>query len=397
VSRRFWVVTVGLILFGVGLGAAAVIDPVGPVPEQVVEGHSVFTVLTKVTVNNTRNQTAAAVAILIQEKRAIFTATRFPGVTWFNDQYLVAPDAAVKAEEIIRYPCTGAVIAVPAGVIPPQTITGVWTIDPSAVHEESYHITDPNNAVWDVDKWNASGTFYWTAAMRYNGGQTPASDVPDDGECNSAPITQGAGCLEDFLPREVYEVRAGDQKVPASCTTTSAVANFFHLVGDPTPVKNPGENGHGFPCDGCKAIKYNALLYFLMKDLQPFGVKNHTTNSLDWKNDVSGCSSNTADWPCPAGNDDREGNSHPYNPGSSDVFMRPGAGGDNHGQSADCTGDGNFDQDCHETALVDIYYGIAPPPIMRYYVVMDVEGSSAPFHCHDDDGCPELSDGIPPP
>ncbi|HET6403335.1 MAG TPA: hypothetical protein VFH78_01705, partial [Candidatus Thermoplasmatota archaeon] len=70
------------------LGAATPIV-VPPVPEQLVEGHTVFTVIEIVAVTAT-NETrfAAAVAVLVREYQARNAAQRFPGVLWFNDQYL---------------------------------------------------------------------------------------------------------------------------------------------------------------------------------------------------------------------------------------------------------------------------------------------------------------------
>ena len=55
-----------------------------------------------------------------------------------------------------------------------------------------------------------------------------------------------------------------------------------------------------------------------------------------------------------------------------------------HGYSADCDGDGQFEQNCHGTRWVDIYYGIAPQPIAYHWALWEDEGQEAPYHCHQD-------------
>lgn len=191
------------------LGAAAPIV-VPPATEQLVEGHTVFTVIE--VFNNTttiRAEFAAAVAVLVREYDQSARATRFPGVLWFNDQYLTNPSAGDQYGQNFRYPCGGAVMAVNAGDADPRVIianvgsssssdlitsyegitkppvaegTGVpgnysWvnvttdqgtpTANSDTVvtslagenlgemfdYQESYLITDPNDHIWIIDKY----------------------------------------------------------------------------------------------------------------------------------------------------------------------------------------------------------------------------------------------------
>jgi hypothetical protein len=78
--------------------------------------------------------------------------------------------------------------------------------------------------------------------------------------------------------------------------------------------------------------------------------------------------------------DNREGNSHNFNPGKS-YPQQTSVGRGNHGGSADCTGDGAPDMDCHATANVQIYFGPGMAPQSRTYLLVDTEGSSAPYYC----------------
>lgn len=104
-------------LLSVPAYAAATQIVVGPLTEQVVEGHTVFAVIEKA---RFRNQTieAAAVAVLVRER--VQERENVKGVLWFNDQYLVSPSNIDSA--FTRYPCGGAVIAVNAGDPDPRTM-----------------------------------------------------------------------------------------------------------------------------------------------------------------------------------------------------------------------------------------------------------------------------------
>lgn len=121
-NNRMLAVAAVLALAVPTLGAAApIVAP--PQPEQLVEGHTVFTVIE--VFNNTttiRAEFAAAVAVLVREYDASYRANRFPGVLWFNDQYLVNPEDNANAVRNFRYPCGGAVLAVNAGDPDPRVI-----------------------------------------------------------------------------------------------------------------------------------------------------------------------------------------------------------------------------------------------------------------------------------
>lgn len=121
-NNRMLAVAAVLAMAVPALGAATPIV-VPPVPEQLVEGHTVFTVIeivAKTQTNETRF--AAAVAVLVREYQQAARAQRFPGVLWFNDQYLVNPSAANNNFDAFRYPCGGAVMAVNAGDPDPRVV-----------------------------------------------------------------------------------------------------------------------------------------------------------------------------------------------------------------------------------------------------------------------------------
>ena len=173
------------------------------------------------------------------------------------------------------------------------------------------------------------------------------------------------------------------------------------------------------------AVSYNALLYFILEDLDVAGgVKNHNEGSADSTTDVSGChdtdpfygtdegpsptsltdsegqpdpSAGTTDtngmhptltgrdnttsgenrgrWECPNADDNAEGNSHPYNPFSAGLVC-PNCAGQSQGHGGSGGG-----ANLHATRNVDIYYGAAPAPTVRSMYITDFEGSTAPFHC----------------
>ncbi|HVM44519.1 MAG TPA: hypothetical protein VM582_01190, partial [Candidatus Thermoplasmatota archaeon] len=116
-----------LVLATVGASAPIVVPPAS---ETLLEGHTVFGVIDIVSRTETREaRFAAAVAILVREVNKIERAERFPGVAWFNDQYLVNPTSSYEDQAArgpfdlrrplgpysFRYPCGGAVMAVNAG------------------------------------------------------------------------------------------------------------------------------------------------------------------------------------------------------------------------------------------------------------------------------------------
>lgn len=338
----------------------------GPTPDNVVEGHIVFTTIQPARIPGEKGELAAAVAILVRERTFYEASFRFPGVLWFNDQYLTDPNVVKTEGDELRHPCTGAVLAVNRGEMDPRALVNASLLN-AASYNESYSIMDPNNKPWLIDKWNVSRALadaatgqdtasvpgatenvtIWSVPLQ---GASAFSTVPDNGECDRDPYRDGAR-------------------------------------------SRTGDNGFGYPCGGnggpsCrKGASYNAVLFFYLRDLHVIGAaKNHTAGSTDRANDVSGCHENGSPqfehrWPCPGGNDEREGNSHAYNP--EPVGVR-NLERNSHGLSADCTGDGVVDHDCHTTRQVDVYYWTAPNWVPKNVVLVDTSGSDAPFHCHQD-------------
>lgn len=378
-----------LLVSALGLASAGTLV-VGPVREQLVEGHVTFTVIETVANTSVEESYAAAVAVLVRELRSAQSGTRFPGVLWFNDQYLIPPSSNAPNAVTYRYPCTGAVLAVNEGDPDPRTANFT-----NAAYVESYRIRDPNDNTWTIDKWNISNRFVWTVALYGEPRQTTAG-TPDDGNCSGAnPYTDSGLCRgpHRYATREICPVG-----------------------GPGGEVADTGDHGGRYPCGflnstGCSALQYNAVLYFLMEDLDvPDTPKDHAEGSADRQGDVAGChamygnytgpyaNGAVTSWPCPDNDDDREGNSHAYHPNANSLLL-PYAGKNNHGGSAVCDTDGvprqpsepdfyyTGDYECHATRNIDIYYGAVPnPTVPRYYRVLELVGTAAPHHCHEQ--CP---------
>lgn len=304
-----------------GLGAAKIFLAT-PMPEDLVEGHTVFTTIEPIARNTTAIRFAAAVAVLVREFRTDRSLLRAPGVLWFNDQYLTDPSNGNKKADVrIRYPC-GSVLAVNAGDPAPSSLE----LNMSN-YRESYFITDPAGAQWYVDKWIVNGTKAWSVAI--NGNQARANATTDDADCGK-------------------------------------------------------RSSAGFD--------YNAVLYFWLEDLNVTGKKDHRVPSAD----VNGCQNgvynykdDVNEWPCPADDDDAEGNSHPYNPGRdySPLGGQNSTRAGGHGGSADCDPLPGYDANCHATSRIDIYYRGIQPPSPRNVTFYDTQGSNAPYYCEEDLVC----------
>lgn len=380
---RKWIIPLAILMVVPALGAATPIVVGPPTPETLVEGHTVFTVIEQVTSPPPGGpadvEFAAAVAVLVREatyKDDGGANTRFPGVLWFNDQYLVDPrgdgNAAPPVEYTYRTPCTGAVIAVNAGTADPRVAPG-GSIDPLVwTYVESYQITDPNDRTWTVDKWaTALGALLWNTPIMNNelGRNTP----DDDTNCRAVS--------ESELPSGIPCVTGGSGNqggVPYA-------PGFTGL--------SPGRcEDAAYTTSNGNAITYNAVLYFELSDLTvAAGVKDHSVASTD----VSGChatdpvfaSGGGGQWPCPGLDDNAEGNSHAYNP-FGDGVCPICAGQGNHGGS-DLAATPNV----HAMNSIDLYYGAAPTVAVRTFAVLDVVGSAAPYHAHD--GATVLLDSAP--
>lgn len=380
-------------LFSIALAGVSQSEPiiVGSIIEQLVEGHTVFATIETARATTQGEHFAAAVAVLVQEVREERRAQRFPGVLWFNDQFLVKDEEelALLGDDVpdrqMRYPCSGAVLATndaDADEIPMDE-NGTYHHGNNSTYVESYFIRDVHDHDWIVDKWRLpSGRLLWSVPIlndqyRYDERDdgvcegTAYSDVP----CEGMPQAPGVGCLP-----------AGPRMSQYGLPTSN------------THARSPGENGWQYPCGNetaaCVPIVYNALLYFRLDDLdEPGTPKNHTEESDDWWNDVAGCDARSADYPCPDGDDHREGNSHPFNPERPWPAERYD-GRDNHGGSDDCAGDGTRQADCHATRRIRVVYGYAAVPPERNYWLVDAVGSEAAYHCHDDQFCGEEDAGL---
>lgn len=355
-----------ILLAGIGV-AAPLVTP--PEVDSLVEGHTVFTIVEVARVTRSEEvHFGAAVAVLVREHEVAQHAARFPGVLWFNDQYLVDPVTVVASdEETVRYPCTGAVLAVNEGDPIPVDPAGIPYVDASAAYVESYFVTDPLDHTWNVDKWLVENrTSLWSVAIL---GTDAIANESDDGECAGSAFGEGA-C-------------AGAVDIPE----IGCVGPRSSVQGLPRPnanARSPGEHGWSYPCGDpaapCPQIEYNALLYFRLDDLRVASTpKDHRWGSADWNDDVSGCHAET-NWTCPDANDDREGNSHPYQPDGA-WPARSYDGRNNHGGSAPCGAD------CHATRRLDVTYGYARVPDSRQYWLTDTVGSAAPYHCHETTFC----------
>src|SRR5581483_799910 len=302
---------------------------------------------------------------------------------------------------------------------------------------ESYTITDPNDHTWQIDKYQAythDGLTSGTGQTIYNypvwvvnimGGRV---FIPDDGTTSCQPYV-------DQVLSQVYgtaPVPPADQVYPEEqsrslyCSTPTlqghgspldmpardqpgepCKTNYVEPAGNsPSGAGVPGDNTSGGYCyDGnvhtagtnCTDTNlypvriYNALLYFHFEDLHTTGVITHDASNTD----TNGCQAGT-EWACPNGDDNAEGNSHPFNP-YGDSSVSPGSGPNtaqacppaaegsnpvNHGGSAGS----NLCNHSHAVAQIDLYFSPAgrPMPPLNPHPGdatrdSDTQGSSAPF------------------
>ena len=417
---RKWILATALMVAAPTLGAAAVVYAPAQA-EQLVEGHTVFTVITvrNGTVEQ-KEEFAAAVAVLVREQiRKIDYEDRFPGVLWFNDQYLVNPEQNVPVDTAVsetRYPC-GAVIAVNEGDALPK-VNGTPIVPATAQYVESYRVTDPNDATWEVDKWSydpdanastANSFLVWSVPTRDSSATNYTSG--DDGRWKCSALSDHKmGCGLPLLPftdetpqdpqprppgypasqpwpqrrSDVYEDDEAEEGRKECLGDRVGVdsLNQYPLANRPTANGRLGTEG------------YNAVLFFFLQDLtRPGALKDHKTADAG---DASRCQVGYSAWPCPGEDDDKEGNSHPYNP-KRPWPLQLSEGRDNHGGSKGCgAGEiGGGPQYQHATCDVDVYFGYVaaplPLPTERVWRVNDVEGRTSPYHCHPSITTPQLS------
>lgn len=407
--------------------------PAPTVEETLVEGHTVFAVLDEeycyaesdpvnetvcpgdistgdhsesldVRANVTVQRLGTAVAVLVRDRAKAYVAPppsgcarngdvvstllyENPGVLWFNDRFLVGDDLDVvearvdanldvceRRTSIVfepdaipwRYPCGGWVLGTRAGGPDPRSIL------PFLGYRESYLITDPNDYVWIVDRFdvvNVAAVPNEVDVMQDlqmddddGPGTAPDYDDHEDGDLRVryGPAPGTTSSVTTYLAVEpvwsvpVLGVDAADTR--ASCPPYVDLASH-----DDDSATAAYEDGG----DGSPARLYNAVLFFYFDELLPTGAKVHGANALD-DTDATGCEAGT-EWECDAAgaeDDGREGNSHPFNP--SDATSGP--------------------VHVHPTAEVDLYWSNVAPPSPasqeRRYAVRDTVGGTSPYHAH---------------
>lgn len=339
-SSRLVLVLAAVILAVPASFAEPVVVP--PVSEFAVEGHTVYAVI-----ESTFREGSNAAVPPPYAKGPLARSLGLPplpqpsgaptanAVRWMNDQDLVPSGGArgaavavlVRENAIVpgfagsRSPCTGAVIAVDAGSMDPRQFAEGWL---PLSYQESYFVRDPNQNEWVIDMWMGEswdGTLpIFTVALL---GASASSPVPDDGASDCAPFVDRARAHEP--------------------------------------------EGRAYPDGRGGSLEYNALLYLPIDRLTVAGPsKDHRAGSWDLDVDVAACSLASA---CPGNDDDREGNSHPYAPYQPLFPSRPEAR--RAPEENVCPGplDG-----CHDTRMLDLYYGPWPEPAMRVFTLVDAEG-----------------------
>ncbi|HVL47501.1 MAG TPA: hypothetical protein VM889_02995 [Candidatus Thermoplasmatota archaeon] len=301
-----------------------------------------------------------------------------------------------------------------------ETTTGIPMIEDeyNINYVESYFITDPNDHSFYVDKYivrldlgDVSSSEDWDDVFDTNNdgedtttAVTDAEESPYHTDLTVAGETIHTGLVMDY-PIWVVNILGA-----ASFTADDGVTSCQAFIDNPPQgyfqPTNPLVNGGASYCydgntvgpDGCiydgyarnttynvpspedglvyhNYRRYNAEIVLYMKDLKVVQAagKEHGVAGAD-ASDTNGCESGAytryedgsssykgTEWTCPNGDDDAEGNSHPFNP------LDQGAGTPTH---------------AHDTARLDLYYsGTYRPqePSQRNFVIFDLEGSSAPF------------------
>ncbi len=207
------------------------------VTEELVEGHTVFTVIEKARFANSTTE-AAAVAVLVRERVAVRES--FRGVLWFNDQYLVSPFVSLR--DAPRYPCGGALIAVNAGDPDPRTMLVSYNQadqltalrndpnDPDDVlvqEDPAYENPDPVTYQQSGD-YNFLGTPLDTGPYGEPGRQWDAPGAIDDpGTPGATPgaFQPGSNAWADF--------DASDSRITSSLLTGALQYIESYLVTDP--------------------------------------------------------------------------------------------------------------------------------------------------------------------
>lgn len=200
-NNRMLAVAAVLAMAVPALGAATPIV-VPPVPEQLVEGHTVFTVIEIVAVTQT-NETrfAAAVAVLVREYDAEVRNQRFPGVLWFNDQYLVNPSSAANNNAAFRYPCGGAVMAVNAGDPDPRVVIARVGDGGNTYGADGDLTVGDSEQTYTYPPWNKPypGTYSYGNDYAWVGVDPADQEVYSDTVVGSTPAAGVAGTAMNVL------------------------------------------------------------------------------------------------------------------------------------------------------------------------------------------------------
>ena len=259
-NNRMLAVAAVLALAIPALGAAApIVAP--PAPEQLVEGHTVFTVIEVARrTDATEERFAAAVAVLVREFKANSAAVRFPGVLWFNDQYLVEPDnPSSDPYANYRYPCGGAVMAVSSGSPDPRMFVARATVSSGVtapIHESygedsnndtSYGASDPH---WYGEGDPTYGEYAWIdATVDATDPANPAYAVSSDTIRTSVGGVDYEESYRITDPNDhqwIVDKYKGYSRVSNSAVTPSQVYSFpvwvVNVLGTPVFVPDDGES-----------------------------------------------------------------------------------------------------------------------------------------------------------
>lgn len=379
--------------------------------EQLVEGHTVFTVVRATDYVGEAGASApgaspapsAAPSSHGHPPAPSSMVRRDPGVLWFNDQFVNEP--MVQVEELggegsplvesyfaaavaalvkrtdaggrTYLPCGGAVMLVNRGDPDPRAPgplaadLGQPQVYTSFGYAESYLLTDPNGASWIVDRY--------------------------DGYSRLDPASLGTVAAYEF-PVFVVNVGGGPVFRPDLGEACAPVV-------DAPPALQPSINGYCYnglmvdPMSSCRyyngpqdaphepARIYNAFLWLPTDALSMAGAPRDHTLVTDFTM-TNGCDQAWG-WECPGYDDDAEGFSHPFRPTIPGMLVDPGCPEGfaaivpaNHGGS---TYDMGVCDAIHATWQVDLFFDGAsrpPEPLVRDFVILETGGEGAAYSSH---------------
>lgn len=422
-TSTFRRVLVALALVGAtGFALAQPIDE-PPRPESLVEGHTVFATLDALQYGADTAAAPVRVSVGAPETDAEVARTtveRFPGILWFNDQYLVSPELSIETGGLgigytvearygaalavlvraddgrgVRSPCGGAILVVNAGDPDPRASAATPAEDLLAyTYLGSSLVTDPNDHTWVVDKYERDGLLVW--AVNMNGAPAFTPDVLPGVRALGERVGDHCAPANELASDLVEPV--GAQPLCGAGPSPSLQAPPFR--DDPCmDYAEPSTGGYcyGGPfydfATGCMEAPtrlYNALLVFDWEELRVAGAPRDHSDLFS--TDTNGCS-DPSEYYCPTGapwshgDEEMEGMSHSFHPvvpphweDGSVCGVEGSQNPTNHGGSALPYGACDY---LHGTAQVDVYFSGAwrpPEPAERAFDVLDLDGSSAPFY-----------------